>query len=98
MNLKPGEKVPIMHDTVYNGITQSLIFSADYHIEELRGKPKGMQQILIERGLWRENPKLHKKCKEQCTDNNCCATAILINQPNFKTQKGRIEELKKLDK
>jgi len=93
MNLKPGGKAPIMHDTIYNGITQSFTFPPDYHIEEYRGKSKGMQQILIERGLWQDNLKLLKKCKDQCRQNNCCATAILMNQPDFKAQKGRIKEL-----
>jgi hypothetical protein len=29
-----------------------MIFSLDYHIPKLRGQPKGLKQILMERGLW----------------------------------------------
>ena len=46
MNLNPGGKQPIMCDTIFNGQVQSMIFSADYPNEKLRGKPKGMKIIL----------------------------------------------------
>ena len=43
MNLKPGGKQPRMHDTIWNGKVQKMVF-AD-------GTPKGLKQILIERGI-----------------------------------------------
>ena len=43
MNLKPGGKQPRMHDTIWNGKVQKMVF-AD-------GTPKGLKQVLIERGI-----------------------------------------------
>src|ERR1043165_5444253 len=36
-----------------------MVFPDNYHVQEFRGKPKGMEQILRERGLW------DKKCALQ---------------------------------
>jgi len=29
-----------------------MVFLLDYHISKLRGQPKGLKQVLTERGLW----------------------------------------------
>ena len=52
MNLKPGGKQPKMHDTIWNGKVQKMVF-AD-------GTPKGLKQILIERGINITKMKLDK--------------------------------------
>ena len=58
MNRGPGGKQPMMRDTIIPGtnITQSMVFSANYQGNSkdgtsLAGKPKGMEQVLQERGL-----------------------------------------------
>ena len=43
MNVKPGGKQPIMHDTVYNGKSQRMVLRD--------GTPKGMKLVLQERGV-----------------------------------------------
>lgn len=43
MNVKPGGKQPVMHDTVWEGRVQKLTFAL--------GIPKGMMLILEERGI-----------------------------------------------
>ena len=43
MNVKPGGKQPVMHDTVYNGKSQKMILRD--------GRPKGMKLVLQERGV-----------------------------------------------
>ena len=43
MNVKPGGKQPIMHDTVYNGKSQKMVLRD--------GTPKGMKLVLQERGV-----------------------------------------------
>ena len=40
MNVKPGGCQPKMRDTVYDGVTQRMVFDD--------GTPKGMKQVLIE--------------------------------------------------
>jgi hypothetical protein len=80
--------------TIYgDGIHQSMTFPMDYHDEKLRGEPKGMKIVLQERGLWRDG--LKKKCDPACPKehNDCCALAILRNQPDFLNQKSIIEEI-----
>ena len=52
VNLKPGGKQPRMHDTIWNGKVQKMLF-AD-------GTPKGLKQILIERGINITKMKLDK--------------------------------------
>ena len=43
MNVKPGGKQPVMHDTVYNGKSQKMVLRD--------GTPKGMKLVLQERGV-----------------------------------------------
>ena len=49
MNVKPGGKQPVMHDTVYNGKLQKMVLSD--------GTPKGMKIVLEERGVNTRNMK-----------------------------------------
>jgi len=43
MNVKPGGKQPVMHDSVYNDMVQKMV------LED--GTPKGMKLVLRERGI-----------------------------------------------
>jgi hypothetical protein len=84
MNLNPGGKQPKLRETYFgeDGIKQDMIFSSNYHIPELREQPKGLKQVLIERGLW---PSGGLKLEE--------ARKIMSQQPDFLMQKGRVEEV-----
>ena len=91
MNLKPGGKQPKMKDTVFgsNNQRQSMVNE--------NGEPKGMKQVLIERGLWEEG--LHADCQlckdkiDDITRTDCCARRILSLQPDFLAQKSALEEV-----
>ena len=53
MNLGPGGKQPILRNG-FNHTTQevqSMVFPDNHPNPSLRGKPKGIKQVLIERGL-----------------------------------------------
>ncbi|RGB42597.1 hypothetical protein C1646_750781 [Rhizophagus diaphanus] len=54
MNLNPGGKQPVMRNTYFgpNNQLQSMVFPTTHNDEKLRGKPKGIKQILMERGKW----------------------------------------------
>jgi hypothetical protein len=102
MNLSPGGAQPKMRDGWYvdeNGErhVQSMIFPDDYPIEKLRGQPKGIKQILMERNLW-PSKKLRLVCKE-CSEKHddlmrldCCAQKILSSQPDFREQQSMLHE------
>jgi hypothetical protein len=57
MNLNPGGAVPKLRDSWFmrDGcrITQPMVFPADHPTSDA-GKPKGIKQVLLERGLWRK--------------------------------------------
>src|SRR6266545_5960693 len=100
MNLNPGGKQPIMHDTYFgpNQQLQSMVFSANHFNEKLRGQPKGIKQVLIERGKWPSKGLILecKNCKEKIQDSSrtsCCARQVISLEPDFLAQKGAIEEL-----
>jgi len=84
MNLSPGGKQPKMRRTYFGDerFQQDMIFPLDYHIPKLRGQPKGLKQVLTERGLW---PDGGLKLEE--------ARKIMSQQPDFLAQKGRMEEV-----
>ncbi|GBB96329.1 hypothetical protein RclHR1_02730001 [Rhizophagus clarus] len=75
MNLKPGGKQSKMKGINFgpNNQYQSMINDD--------GKPKGMKQILIERGLWRNSLSADcKLCKDKILDitqTDCCAHRII---------------------
>lgn len=100
MNMRPGGKQAKMRDGWYvlhgERITQSMCFPANH--SEFPGQPKGMRQVLIERGLWRNGLVMQckkdesgVKCKSYATD--CCAKQILDLQPNFKEQTSLVQEV-----
>lgn len=100
MNLSPGGVQPCPRDTTVNGVTYTMVFPLDYEVENLRGKAKGMRQVLIERGLWREGlSKTCAACKDDDKDDPqrtaCCAERILELQPDFAAQGSLLEEIAK---
>lgn len=92
MNLRPGGKQPKMRDGFIHekGCPQPMVFP-DNHPEH-PGLPKGMQQVLIERGKWRQG--LQADCKkDQCSPSGgCCARKILAAERDFVEQKCRLQE------
>lgn len=104
----PGGKQPIMRDGCIDatGQRQEMCFGLDHPVGELRGRPKGAKQILIERGLWTDvrsdGARMRYTCptgdsfpgcaKSGQLHNKCCARAILASQNDFQSQKGYLEE------
>lgn len=91
MNLNSGGKVPTMRGTMFldassgTEIMQSMV--------NYEGIPKGLKQVLLERGLWIE--KLPKDCKAKFAvgvNPECCALHCLGSQPHFKAQKSILYE------
>jgi len=78
--------------TLPNRQTQNLYFDHDH--PTMPGWFKGMEIIIRERGLWPEGGLLAQcesfRCKKDLTD--CCCWRLLFCQPDFKTQKSRLEE------
>ncbi|KAF7325461.1 hypothetical protein MKEN_00394400 [Mycena kentingensis (nom. inval.)] len=98
MNFRAGGAQPKMRDGWYLDAdgrkhTQPMVFPENDPRPTLRGKPKGMQQVLKERGLWRRG--LLMKCSSGCEDGriNCCGLRILENQADFKEQRSLIQEV-----
>lgn len=96
MNLRPaGKSQARMRKTwfIRDGVRhqQEMVFPPDHH--EFPNEPKGMKQVLMERGLWRDG--LLKECKEKCAHGatDCCATKILSLQPDFVAQKSLVQEV-----
>jgi hypothetical protein len=81
-----------------------MAFSQDYPDVTLRGKAKGIQQVLRERGLWRDYCANVSKFRLVCPktqdrpvcdpalNGECCATALLQSQKDFQEQKGWLQE------
>lgn len=97
MNVNPGGKQPKMHSTFFgaNNTPQSMVFPSDH--SQYPNEAKGMRQILIERGLWKEGlmgecklcKKKGKKIDSQRVD--CCMRRILSLQLDFISQKSRLQ-------
>ena len=106
INLRVGGKQPRMRNG-FNEATQEIqpmVFPEDHHDVLLRGKPKGLKQVLTERGLWRnrapdgqafllECPTSHNRpgCNPSL-NGDCCARAVMSKQPDFQGQRGRLRE------
>jgi len=105
MNLEPGGKnIRFMRDTYLVNINHP----AGGYLQSLQfpdSTPKGLQKVLLERGLWPENRRFlaqssiksatgkSSKLNPPCLDGgSCCARALLAAQPDFKAQKNHIEE------
>src|ERR1700720_3006644 len=98
MNLNPGGAVPKLRDGWFmqDGcrITQPMVFPTD-HPTLNAGKPKGIKQVLLERGLWRQGLNLECKKPKQCSVDSidCCARRLLSQQPDFLEQKSSVQEV-----
>ena len=91
MNIGPGGNAPKMRDTFWgsNNERQSMNFPD--------GRPKGIKQILSERGLWKKN--MVGECR-LCRDGNnnplrvdCCGRKIISLQPDFLAQRSALVEV-----
>ena len=106
MNLMPGGKQPLLRDGWDHGrdLPQPMVFSQDHPDATLRGKAKGIRQVLYERGLWQDRrpdgskfllvcPKTHDRpgC-DPALNGECCATALLQSQRDFQDQRGWLQE------
>lgn len=102
MNMKPGGKQASLQDGWYmiNGekSPQAMSFPADHH--NFPGQPKGMKQILLEQGLWKNGLVMQcKKAKDgsrrKCAlgATHCCAKCILDLQPDFLEQQSLVQEV-----
>jgi hypothetical protein len=104
MNLRPGGKQAKMRNGWYirdgQQVTQLMCFSADH--PEFPGQPKGMRQVLMERGLWRDGLVMQCKSKKDANGSSgkclagatdCCAKRILDLQPDFQEQKSLVQEV-----
>lgn len=75
-----------------------MVFPIIYYDEKLRGKPKKIKQVLIERGKWPPGGLILdcKECKEKIQDisrTTCYARQVISLELDFIIQKGAIEEL-----
>ncbi|RPA93698.1 hypothetical protein L873DRAFT_1941720 [Choiromyces venosus 120613-1] len=92
MNLDPrGDQTYMCTTTfldIHTGIfkTQSMVFSADY--DKYPNQLKGLREVLKEQSLWQTGLRLD--CKDK--HNACCAWCLLDVQPDFQSQKGRLQE------
>ncbi|RPA71955.1 hypothetical protein BJ508DRAFT_245125 [Ascobolus immersus RN42] len=121
MNLNPGgANVPKMRDGFVHrekqmGWTQPMQFGDGDPRITMRGLPKGIKQVLSERGLWpgtgrnilgdvfrADCPTSHGRpgCPSDPEDpdtgkvvGKCCARTLLANQKDFRSQRGKLEEM-----
>lgn len=108
MNLTPGGKQSRMRNGfIYDqNRSQSMVFPIDHPDVTLKGKPKGIKQVLLERDLWPANnwrtdghafllecPRSHGRsgCSKELPG-GCCARSLLSMQKDFRDQKGRVQE------
>ena len=86
-----------------HGIPQAMVFPETHHISELRGKPKGVEVILLERILWPDSGYRSdgRKFLLQCPTaqdqpgcrpdlaGGCCARTLMASQRDFGSRKVR---------
>jgi hypothetical protein len=90
MNIGSGGNAPKMRDTFWgpNHEKQSMNFPD--------GQPKGIKQILCERGLWRQNMvgecKLCRNGNSDSLRTDCCGRRIISLQPDFLAQRSALVE------
>ena len=108
ISLNPGGKQPCMREGFDHGrgLPQAMIYSGNHPHSAVRGKPKGAEAILHERGLWPRNgwcsdgfkfklecPKSRGGCcPELDSTTGCCARRVLSQQRDFREQKGQLQE------
>ena len=83
---------------------QAMVFPDNHPEPKLRGQAKGIEQVLRERGLWRDRRSdglafLHwcpvsddRTGCDPTIEGGCCACSLLAQQPDFRAQKGLLEE------
>jgi len=96
MNMRPGGKQAHLRDGWFmrgdEKIIQPMIFPPDH--PEFPNMPKGMKEVLRERGI--ETRDLQMECKEpKCIPDatTCCASRILSLQLDFQAQKSLVQEV-----
>ncbi|THU76036.1 hypothetical protein K435DRAFT_705816 [Dendrothele bispora CBS 962.96] len=91
MNMRPGGKQAIMRDGWYYDCNKKKVVQ---RMVDEHGVAKGMKQVLVERGLWRQG--LIMQCSDKLcaieSRKNCCCTRILDLQPDFQAQKSLVHE------
>jgi hypothetical protein len=99
MNMKDGGKQPLLRNGKMSDGSPHVMTFVD--IDDVV-KPKGIQRVLEERGLW--IPGLKRKCNA-CTQHNpdpikmdCCATRILSAQLDFASQRIHLQEVSYINK
>uniref|UniRef100_U9U851 Uncharacterized protein n=1 Tax=Rhizophagus irregularis (strain DAOM 181602 / DAOM 197198 / MUCL 43194) TaxID=747089 RepID=U9U851_RHIID len=92
-----GKQLVMQSTTWGDNNQQDMCFLNDYFDEKLCRKPKGMKQILLERGKWKEGLRANcQLCKNGDKDPNrvdCCARRIISLEPDFVAQKGALHEI-----
>ena len=107
-SLNPGGKQPRMREGFHHGrgLPQAMVYSDNHPNYAVRGKPKGADTILRERGLWPHNgwrsdgfkfklecPKNRGGCNPELDGNTgYCARGVLPQQQDFRDQKGQLQE------
>jgi hypothetical protein len=108
LNMEPGGKQPYLRDGWFYGPDGCTVYPQKMQFdindlsvpEDWRGKPKGVRQILEERGLYpfhgvylrHDCSTQKKKSQRQHVGHSCCARQLLSCQPDFKNQKCRLHE------
>lgn len=105
MNRNPGGQQPLMREGFIHSkqLPQSMVFSLNHPELKLRGKPKGIEQVLREQGFWREKrtdgcafllqcPTTKDRSECESIEENCCARSVLAAERDFLAQKGRLQE------
>ena len=106
MNHNPGGKQALMREGFIHskGRPQTMVFPANHPILALRGKAKGIEQVLWERGLWQERRSDGHLFLLECPkgdgragcnlelEGGCCARTVLSQERDFQEQKGRLQE------
>lgn len=67
-------------------IVQQMLYTKTHANQAIRGKAKGLQQILLERGLIEEESRMRDKCAKSIDhkdDNTCCMERLMAAQPDF---------------
>lgn len=106
MNLGIGKKLPRIKDRFNNIIsqTQPIVFLSNHHNDLLQNKPKRLKQILIEKGLWRNqaldghiflleySTSYNCPCSDLWLNGNYCAQALISKQRDFQGQCSQLQE------
>lgn len=95
MNVKPSGKQARMRNGWFNfngqKVSQSMVFPPSH--PKFPNEPKGINQVLAERGLYQKD--LRGKCSGKCESQSkaCCNKRILELQPDFQEQQSMVQEV-----